>query len=71
MKAEGITRDEVLHAVADDGRFFVVVSKIRIIKGNPLLDERIIDRALQRERRAGVIESVARRWRAVEGRSDG
>lgn len=71
MKSEDITRQEILDAIEGDGRFFVVHAKLRKAKNDPELHYRLVDLALQRERRAGVIESVARRWRAVEGRGDG
>lgn len=63
--ASDISREDVLTAIEGDGRFFVVVSKMRRHMQNPTIDERVIDRALQRERKAGVVESVSRRWRRV------
>ena len=74
FSAAYISRADVLAVIREldgDARFFRVVGRMRRRFGRSDIDERVIDRALQRERRAGVIESVARRWRRVEGRSDG
>lgn len=71
VTAAEISREDVLTAVGNGGTFGEIVLRLRMHMEKPISDERVVDRALQRERRAGVIESVARRWRKVEGRGNG
>jgi hypothetical protein len=68
VSAAEIGRAELLEVLGNGGTFRDVVLRFR--QRYPDIGERAIDRLLQRERRAGVVESVARRWRRVEGRND-
>lgn len=69
VSAAEIGRAELLEVIGSGGTFGEIVLRFR--QRYPDIGERAIDRLLQRERRAGVIESVAKRWRKAEGRGDG